>query len=211
MRTSVAWRLAAVAAALAVSVLPVLTGSAHAKGKEDCTEGNFCVWSGPHFEDQFRQAPGRATKCFRPEIAWNDGARSRVRSFYNKSRFQYEAFTNDACSGAPATILTNGHSVEDIESEVKSFRMAPVCEQGAVCFYEGENYTGQMVQNSSWNYGFCTGSGIVAKSVYNATDRTASLFDTNGNCQNARAVDLPSRSYQSYDTTFYGFRVKPRD
>ncbi|MCP9211165.1 peptidase inhibitor family I36 protein [Streptomyces sp. NEAU-Y11] len=210
MRTSDVRRLAAAVAALTVTVLPGLVAPAHAASQEDCGADKFCVWSEPGHEGQFRRASGRASGCVLSETGWPDGTKSTVRSLYNRTRFQVEWYANDSCSGAPTGTITPGSKVQEVESEFKSFRLTPICEQGAVCFYSGADYTGQVVKDSSWNLGFCTSSGIPAKSVYNATEHPVALFDTNGSCQNARAVDLPARSYGSYDQTFYGFRVKPR-
>ncbi|GAA1383425.1 hypothetical protein GCM10009639_03690 [Kitasatospora putterlickiae] len=210
MRTSVVRRLAAVAAALAVTVLPGAVAPAHAAGEDDCKAGNVCAWSEPDFEGQLQQTPGRVTRCVRIELPWPDGSRSRIHSFYNRTRFQIETYVAEPCSGTPSTVLAPGTSAPKVATEITGFRMAPVCAQDSVCFYQNDDYSGAVAQNSDWNFGFCTSGGVAARSVYNTTDHTVSLFDTNGSCQNARAVDIPPHTYQSYDTTFYGFRVKPR-
>ncbi|MEU5695349.1 peptidase inhibitor family I36 protein [Actinosynnema sp. NPDC020468] len=197
---------------LVTLALAGLGAPAHAEGTDDCTSGAFCIWSEPRYEGQFQQTHPKVGHCYRLEFTWPDESRSRIRSFYNRTRFRFAAYVTAGCSGpATVTLPAGPFQVDEVETEVTGFRLVPACDDGAVCFYSGEDYTGQIAQHSDWNYGFCTGSGIAAKSVYNATAHTVSLFDTNGNCQNARAVDLPARTFRSFDTTFYGFRVKPRD
>ncbi|MFF0388013.1 peptidase inhibitor family I36 protein [Kitasatospora sp. NPDC004615] len=110
--------------------MPGLTAPAHA-AEEDCPKDKFCFWSEPDYSGTFRAADPKPGGCAKGgKVTWPDETRSRVESLYDNTRFLFETYGNEDCSGAPVAIHPPGFSAASIGSDVKSFRVSPVCEKG---------------------------------------------------------------------------------
>lgn len=160
----------------------------------ECEIGQVCLTTGTDGTGQVNRINATPDTCVTLNQTWPDGTTSDANYINRNTVTTVLSFTSSDCSSYPSAV-SDGPVSGNTSGTIHSWRILDAsCQAGSVCFWENNNFTGA-ASGKPWG-NFCQDTGgVTARSYWNRTNSTISLY-TGSYCLGANfLVDLPAQRF----------------